>query len=161
MIRAEQYSTIALCLACSTILAENWMGACLGITDGDTIEVVRETKEVKVRLHGTDCPERKQPFSAKAKRFTSGLCWGKVMKVRVVATDRYKRAVAVVTLPDGRILNHELVKAGYAWHYVKYARDDKRLAELEAEARKAKRGLCAGKSPIPPWEWRKAKKKGD
>jgi endonuclease YncB( thermonuclease family) len=29
--------------------------------------------------------------------------------------DRYGRTVGEVILPDGRVLNHELVRAGLAW----------------------------------------------
>jgi endonuclease YncB( thermonuclease family) len=32
-----------------------------------------------------------------------------------VTTDRYGRTVAEVVVPDGRILNHEPVRAGYSW----------------------------------------------
>jgi hypothetical protein len=32
-------------------------------------------------------------------------------------TDRYGRTVAVVILADGRSLNHELVRDGFAWWY--------------------------------------------
>ena len=36
------------------------------------------------------------------------------------------------------ILNHKLVGAGSAWHYVKYAPEKKTLANSETDARKAK-----------------------
>jgi micrococcal nuclease len=64
-----------------------------------------------------------------------------------------------VILPDGRNLNRELVKAGLAWSYRQYARHDRELERLEAEARKAKRGLWADSNPIPPWEWRRSQRK--
>src|SRR5262245_21583656 len=43
---------------------------------------------------------------------------------------------------------------GMAWHYVKYAPNDRTLAAAEAEARAAKRGLWSDPRPIAPWEWR-------
>ena len=46
------------------------------------------------------------------------------------------------------------MRAGLAWWYRKYAPEDRQLAGLEAEARKAKRGLWADSSPVPPWQWR-------
>ena len=55
---------------------------------------------------------------------------------------------------DGRIVNHELVKAGFAWWYQKYAPDDETLKQLEHEAREAKRGLWVDPHAVPPWEWR-------
>ncbi len=51
------------------------------------------------------------------------------------------RTIGEVILPDGRVLNRELVKAGFAWWYRRYAPNDETLAQLEREARRTKRGL--------------------
>jgi micrococcal nuclease len=56
-------------------------------------------------------------------------------------------------LPDGRILNQELIKAGLAWWYEKYSKDMV-LRDLEVKARAAKLGLWVYPDPVPPWEWR-------
>jgi hypothetical protein len=72
--------------------------------------------------------------------------------------DRYGRVVAEIILPDGRNLNHEIVRAGFAWWYRAYARGDGDLERLEREARDARRGLWADSAPVPPWEWRKARR---
>ncbi len=53
-----------------------------------------------------------------------------------------------------RLLNEELVNAGFAWWYRKYAPGNETLQQLEREARDAKRGLWAEPELIPPWEWR-------
>jgi len=45
-----------------------------------------------------------------------------VLTVRVKDRDRYGRVVADVILPDGRILNHKLVRAGFAWWFRRFAR---------------------------------------
>jgi hypothetical protein len=63
--------------------------------------------------------------------------------------------VAEVVLPDGKLLNHELVGQGMAWWYRKYAPADRELERLEQEARAAKRGLWSQPGAVPPWEWRK------
>ena len=47
--------------------------------------------------------------------------------------DRYGRLIAEVRLRDGRSLNRELVRAGYAWRFRRYSRNLV-LATLEAEA---------------------------
>jgi len=49
--------------------------------------------------------------------------------------DRYGRTVGKVLLLDCRSLNHELVRAGFAWWYWLYAPDDETLEQLEREAR--------------------------
>ena len=64
------------------------------------------------------------------------------------------RLVGVLSV-DGKSLNMELVEAGLAWWYQRYAPDDRELAEAEKEARAAKRGLWADSDAVAPWEWRK------
>ena len=63
-------------------------------------------------------------------------------------------------LPDGRNLNREIVKAGFAWWFRKYAPKDTELEALESEARAARRGLWADPRPVPPWEYRSLLRKG-
>jgi micrococcal nuclease len=111
-----------------------------------------------VPFYGIDCPETGQGFGSRAKFFTSELVFGKVVTVIPHDTDRYGRTVADVVLADGRVLNYELLKAGLAWWYRQYARNIGTLAQLEAEAREAKRGLWSQPNPVPPWEWRRAKR---
>ena len=141
----------------SQAIAEQFTGKVVGVTDGDTIKVMRSGKAEKIRLAGIDCPERKQAFGTRAKQFTSDMAFGKVVTVKVETVDQYGRTVGEVILPDGRSLNHELVKAGFAWWYRQYSRDIS-LGQLEEEARIAKRGLWADPNAIPPWEYRKLRK---
>jgi micrococcal nuclease len=138
--------------------ADQFTGKVVGISDGDTLSVLREGKAVKVRLHGVDTPEKAQAFGTQARKFTSDLVFQHDVTVVVQSTGRYGRLVGEVLLPDGRSLNQELVKAGMAWWYQQYAPNDITLAQLEAEARTAKRGLWADAHPIPPWEWRKGQR---
>ncbi len=94
--------------------ADDFSGKVVGISDGDTITVLRDRTPVKIRLSGIDCPETGQDFGRRAKSLTSGLAFGKVVTVHTRGKDRYGRTVADVILPDGRILNHELVRRGVA-----------------------------------------------
>jgi micrococcal nuclease len=134
--------------------AEQFTGKVVGISDGDTISVLREGKAVKVRLHGVDAPEKAQAFGTQARKFTGDLAFQQTVTVAIRDTGRYGRLVGEVLLPDGRSLNQELVRAGMAWWYRQYAPHDTTLAQLEAEARTAKRGLWADAHPVPPWQWR-------
>jgi endonuclease YncB( thermonuclease family) len=126
-----------------------------GVQEGDILRIDHNGKAEKIRLWGIDAPEMSQRFASNAKKFTSGLTLGQTVTLRVLEVDRFKRQVAFITLPDGRNLNHELVRAGMAWWFVRYAPKDATLEQLEAEARKNRRGLWAEENPTPPWEHRK------
>ncbi|MDF1553488.1 MAG: thermonuclease family protein [Deferrisomatales bacterium] len=124
------------------------------VIDGDTLEVRRGRDVVRLRLYGIDCPEGEQPRGPAATRFAAALAVGRTVTVRVRDTDDYGRLVAEVDLPDGRSLNRELLRAGHAWWYRRYAADPE-LERLEAEARLAGRGLWGAPDPVPPWRWRR------
>ncbi|HOH29323.1 MAG TPA: thermonuclease family protein [Candidatus Hydrogenedentes bacterium] len=152
---------LAMCLTVAVLFSavspakEVFTGRVVGVSDGDTLSVMREGKAVRVRLWGIDAPEGHQAFGGRAKRFVSDACFGREATVTVKDIDRYKRLVGLVLLEDGRILNQELVRAGLAWWYERYAPNEATLRGLQAEARQAKRGLWQDLSPMPPWEFRK------
>jgi endonuclease YncB( thermonuclease family) len=127
----------------------------IGVSDGDTITVLRDRTQIRIRLHGIDAPESGQDFGSRAKQAASDLAFGKLVTVRPRDTDRYGRTVAEVVLPDGRSLNREMVREGMAWWYREYAPKDSELARLETEAKENHRGLWSQTSQIPPWNWRK------
>lgn len=143
-------------VAAATLLAQDFTGKVVGITDGDTIRVMHNGAAERIRLWGIDCPESKQPFGTRAKQFTGDLAFGQTVKVVVRDVDRYKRTVAEIILPDGRNLNREIMRAGFAWWYEAYAKHDATLPVLEKDARAARRGLWADPRPMAPWEWRRA-----
>lgn len=146
-----------LFLSASLVLAQgSFTDKTVGISDGDTIQVMHEGKPEKIRLAEIDCPEKRQAFGTKAKQFTSRLVGGQVVTVQVRTKDRYGRTVGEVFLEDGRSLNRELVKAGYAWWYKKYS-DDESLGQLELEAKEAKRGLWSDPNAVAPWDFRRGK----
>ncbi len=124
-------------LLTSQTLAADFTGRVVGVADGDTITVLHNGKGERIRLHGIDCPEKRQAFGKRAKQFTSRLTCGKAVTVKDLGQDRYGRTIADVLLPDGRVLNRELVQAGFAWWYRRYAPDDETLAQLEREASSA------------------------
>jgi endonuclease YncB( thermonuclease family) len=140
--------------------ADDWSGIVIGIADGDTITVMHGKQPVKVRLYGIDCPEQGQAFAKRAKQFTSKMAYRKTAHVEGITTDRYSRIVGMV-LVDGLNLNEELIRVGLAWVYTRYC--DRPICQkwkrLESEAREAKRGLWRDTNPIPPWEFRRKKRK--
>jgi endonuclease YncB( thermonuclease family) len=144
----------------SVALADDLITAkVVGVTDGDSITVLAPgDRQDKIRLHGIDCPESGQAFGKRAKQFTSNQCFGKTITYRKMDIDRYGRTVATVYLDDGRELNLEIIKAGYAWHYRRYS-DRQDYADAEAQARSEKLGLWSDPHAKPPWEWRREKRR--
>ena len=130
----------------------------IGIKDGDTVSLLMDGKEQTVRLAHIDCPEKKQPYGTKAKDMISVLCFGKMVSLKGDGKrDRNGRLIAELLLPNGINVNKTLVKAGLAWHFKKYSKDEI-YAQLEIEARNKKVGLWKEKTPVSPWNWRKMKK---
>jgi endonuclease YncB( thermonuclease family) len=76
--------------------------------------------------------------------------------------DRYQRILGKVLL-NGTDVNLEQIEAGMAWHYKKYqgeqsSSDRIKYSDAELEARRHKLGLWHNPHPIPPWEFRQAKR---
>lgn len=137
---------------------DTFTGRVVAVADGDTITVLRDREQIKIRLYGIDAPEDGDPYSRVAKRRTSDLVLGREVRIEVAGTDRYGRLIARVTTDDGRGLGQQLVRDGLAWWYSKYAPRDAELERLEAEARSARRGLWADQNPVPPWDARAARR---
>jgi endonuclease YncB( thermonuclease family) len=134
------------------------VGDVVGVTDGDTIKVLQDNKQYKIRLNGIDAPEMSQAYGKKSKEYLASLVFGKKVEVIVRDTDRYGRYVGDVLIA-GKSANAELVAAGFAWRYTAYSKDEN-LAALENAARAKRLGLWADASPVPPWEFRHKKRKG-
>ena len=135
--------------------AEMIAGRIVGVYDGDSLRVTQEGNSVRVRLYGVDCPELKQSGGTEARALARRLAFGRFLLIETKGRDRYGRTIGRVFLLSGNTLASELVKAGACWWYERYAPADATLAELEAEARAAQRGLWADRSPTPPWKWRR------
>ena len=147
----------ARALSAPAVNRETFEGKCVGVSDGDTITVLKNGKSVRIRLEGIDCPELGQAFGTVARRFTSVTVFGNIVRVREVTVDVYGRTVARV-YAEGRDLSLELVKAGMAWRYRAYSSDPALIA-AEEQARELKKGLWAQSDPIPPWEYRKSQRR--
>ena len=141
------------------IQAESLYAKVTGIMDGDTVEILVNKNPIRIRLYGIDCPEASQAFGTVAKKFTSQLVFGKNVRAELFGYDKYRRRLGDIVLEDGTSLSQQLLKNGLAWWYQKYASENKALQSLEKEAKDRKLGLWADKEPIPPWAYRKNKRK--
>lgn len=80
---------------------------------------------------------------------------GRAARVDCPKTDRYGRAVCRVMI-DGADVGLEQIRRGYAWHYVKYAHEQRTIdrityAQAESAARSTNSGLWSFADPLPPW----------
>lgn len=138
-------------------------GRVVGVHDGGTITVLDANRQQhKIRLAGIDAPEAKQAYGSRSKQNLSKWVYNRQVVVNWDKRDRYGRTVGVIFV-DGHDVNLEQVRAGMAWWYRQYAKeqrpDDRKLYELaENEARADKRGLWMDNDPVPPWEWRRGKR---
>lgn len=154
-----------LLFLCTSILwpvsaaAEILSGYVVGVTDGDTITVLDANRQQhKIRLAGIDAPERKQPFGDRSKNSLATMVFHQAVSVEWDKHDRYGRIVGKVLI-NGVDANLAQVKAGMAWWYEKYRKEqnptDQRLyADTEYQARILKTGLWRDATPIAPWDWR-------
>ena len=133
------------------------------MVDGDSLVVARrrwfnflvKPKPFAVRLYAIDAPELSQPYGAEARDAMRKMARGS-LRLDVVNTDRYGRAVGVVYKRNRKkSLNHAIVAAGLAYSYQRYGRLDG-IVEAEARARKRRRGMWrSGESQTRPWDHRR------
>ena len=143
--------------------AETIHGRVVSLSDGDTITILDKANvQYKIRLSGIDAPERKQAFGTKSRQHLAQVVFGKEVAVEWHKVDRYKRLLGKVIV-NGVDANLEQVRAGLAWHYKYYQReqsphDRDAYAKAEVEARIARRGLWQDAEPLPPWDYRQIRK---
>lgn len=135
-------------------------GKVIGVADGDTLTVLRDHDQIKVRLAEIDAPEKSQPFGKRSKQSLSELCFGKQARIEDKKHSQFKRSYERII---GRVycdevdVNAEQVRRGMAWTYDQYVTDPSMYA-IQNMARSAKIGLWSDTNPTPPWKWRHIKK---
>ena len=139
------------------------------VYDGDTIAVADNGKRIRVRLVGIDSPEVPkgenkpgQPFNQKSIKYLSWLILNETIEIKSYGIDSYGRILGVVN-NEGKNINLEMVKEGYAEVYQGRSPDDFDLAQYksaEIEAREAQKGIWVqGEKYISPFVWRRMNKK--
>lgn len=135
------------------------------VIDGDTLKIIYQGREESIRMIGIDTPESRKNKKAFKDSARSGndveaiTAMGKEaatyvrsvvrkgdrvnIEFDVQQRDRYGRLLGYVFLDNGRMLNEEIVKAGYASPMtippnVKY---QDRFQKVYREAREERRGL--------------------
>ena len=122
------------------------------VEDGDTITVRADGREERVRFIGIDTPETSDPrkplqcFGKAATDFTANLIGDNDVRLETDALsgnrDRYDRLLRYVHLPDGTLVNAEIIKQGYGFAYTSFPFTKiEEFTDLQREARQENRGL--------------------
>ena len=138
-----------------------WQGKVVGITDGDTATVLTSANEqVKIRIYGIDCPEKKQAFGTKARAFLASLIFGQTVIIQPSGKDLYGRTIAKISYED-RDIGLTMIQYGYAWWYQQYAKKETDYKKAQAKAREQQLGLWQDANPVEPSKFRKFKTKSE
>jgi endonuclease YncB( thermonuclease family) len=136
------------------------LGEVVGVADGDTVTVLDSDRvQHRVRIAGIDAPEKRQAFGNRSRQHLASIVFRKNVAVEWTKTDRYGRIIGKVVVRE-LDAGLEQIRAGYAWHYKRYAREQvirDRVAydAAEQDARAHYRGLWEDLHPTPPWQFRR------
>jgi endonuclease YncB( thermonuclease family) len=145
-------AALLLAASCSAAAAATLSGSVVAVHDGDTLTLLVERTQVRLRLAGIDAPERGQPYANAARRALAARVAGRGVIVDVRGRDGYGRTLGVVQV-DGENVNRAQVRDGWAWVFRRFEHDPALLA-LEDEARRERRGLWRDAHPEAPWVFR-------
>lgn len=126
--------------------------------DGDTISIDMDGQIEKIRLIGVDTPETQDPrkavqcFGKAASQFTKELIGNDPVRLEAddlsTNRDRYDRLLRYVYIPDGRLVNEEIIKQGYGFAYTSFPFTKSEQFKLhETSARENNLGLWASCRP--------------
>jgi micrococcal nuclease len=133
------------------------------VLDGDTLRVKIGKYSEEIRLIGIDAPEIGQrPWGNRAKKHLESLiaasAWKVVIEYDVEKNDQYGRVLAYLKTGDGKMLNAEMLRHGYAVLFT-FPPNVKHVDELIAaqkQAREKMLGIWGGNGlKQMPSEYRK------
>jgi len=158
------FLALSIALAVVPIALSQWeIGKVVQVVNGDTLKVELQGRIESVRLIGVNTPETVAPgkpvedFGKQASAFTMVVAEGKNVGLLRDALsedrDKYGRLLRYVFLPDGTLLNGEIIRRGFGRAYLEYAFSRmEEFRELEEEARTSARGLWASEPSLPTAE---------
>jgi hypothetical protein len=138
-------------------------GKVVQVSDGDTINLLVDKTQHRIRLASIDAPETShgserpgQPFGEASRKNLADYVAGKTLTLTCYEKDHYGRDVCDVPA-NGTTANRLQVQDGMAWANQqakgKFLRD-KTLVGIQGDAQKKKLGLWAEPGAVAPWEWR-------
>lgn len=132
------------------------------VNDGDTVTVSLNGRREKIRLIGIDAPEMGQgSWGGRAKRHLEDILSSSrsvSVEYDMERRDKYGRLLAYIRTTDGRLVNAEMVRDGYAVLFT-FPPNVKHVGEFtsaQRQARERKRGIWGndGLSQLPV-DWRR------
>lgn len=144
------------------LTAHAFSGTVTKVSDGDTFTVATDHGAQRVRIFGIDAPEHGQAFGTAARQDLAALILDKT--VEVVPPPRhtkfprsYDRVVGLVTV-GGTDVGWSMISLGDAWAYDDFSPPPS-YDDAMAQAISLHIGLWSDKEPLPPWDWRKARRR--
>lgn len=124
--------------------ADTLSGKVVAVLDGDTVTVLHERQQTRVRVAGIDAPEKRQAFGQRSKQAMADCAFGKEVEVEWSKADRFGRTIGKV-MAGGVDCGLRQIELGLAWHYKAYAKEQSRsdregYAAAEDKAKVAGRG---------------------
>lgn len=144
----------------SSFVYADFAGKVVKVIDGDTIDVLTNTKQkIRVRLLDIDAPEKKQAYGNVSRKYLASLVAGKAVFIKESKKDIYQRTLGTV-FSNKININAKMVESGYAWAYrYKGIANNQEMIRLETQAKQNKKGLWKDKNPIAPWDFRHRNKR--
>jgi len=125
---------------------------CIGVIEGDIIQIEKDGAPIKIRIQGIDCPEIGQEYGPDARVYTMNRLLGHELEIEEQGKDLYDRTIAIIKI-DGQDFSREIISVGLAWYYEKNAASQG-LPDTEVKAKQNRLGLWSADNPVPPWEFR-------
>lgn len=130
----------------------------LKVDDGDTVIVEMNGQPQTVRFIGVDTPEIHDPrkvvqcFGRAASQFTKTLIGDNFVRLEADPLssnyDRYNRLLRYLFLPDGRLVNIEIITSGYGFAYTSFPfTKSSEFSTAQKAARQQNLGLWKSCSP--------------
>jgi micrococcal nuclease len=127
--------------------------------DGDTIAITMNGKTETIRMIGVDTPETHKPnspvqcYGPAAAAYVKNIIGSQSVRLaadpKSTNRDRYDRLLRYVYMPDGRMVETEVIKNGYGFAYTNFPFTKRaEFVDLQDRANTAAKGLWANCTPF-------------
>lgn len=137
-------------------------GTVTEINDGDTIKIICLKRPLQVRLMGIDAPEKDQAYAEAARQHLSDLILNQLVVVEYTGLGDNALIVGKVFLKETDV-GAQMIRDGVAWYSRSFdnmlSQEQRQMyAACETAARTDRRGIWQDPKPLPPWEFKDARR---